>query len=136
MAKVIRRLIELFARLGIIGGHTKLVYTGELFSLNQLYSSGHWRTRSNLKKKYREIFGSLIKEYNPVKKNKFSLIIFYNSRHDPDNITGMEKMFTDVLKTEGVIIDDSKKYYKLYCVVPDSSLPKDTLNFYLIDNGN
>jgi hypothetical protein len=136
MAKAIKRLIALFSRLGLIKEYTKMVYTGELFSLNQLYSSGHWRTRANLKKKYREIFSEVIKSYNIELIEKFSMVIFYNSRHDPDNITGMEKMFTDVLKTEGVIIDDSKKYCKLYCVVPDSSLPKDTLNFYLINNDN
>jgi hypothetical protein len=136
MAEIIRRLIKLFGRLGIINGYTNLEYSGELFSLNDLYSSGHWRTRANLKKKYREIFSDLIQKYkmNPVK--TFSLVIFYNSRHDPDNITGMEKMFTDVLRSEEIITDDSKAYYKLYAVVPDLKLPKNTLNFYLIENGN
>jgi hypothetical protein len=136
MAEIIRRLIKLFGRLGIINGYTNLEYNGELFSLNDLYSSGHWRTRANLKKKYREIFSDLIQKYkmNPVK--TFSLVIFYNSRHDPDNITGMEKMFTDVLRSEEIITDDSKAYYKLYAVVPDLKLPKNTLNFYLIENGN
>lgn len=136
MAIVIKRLIKLFLRLGIIKSFVNLEYNGTLFSLNDLYSSGHWRTRANLKKKYREIFGELIRSYKLDSVDKFSLVIFYNSRHDADNITGMEKMFTDVLKAEGVITDDGKKYYKLYCVVPDDSLPMNTLNFYLINNGS
>ena len=135
MAKIIKRLIKLFIRLGIIKSYVNLEYDGSLFSLNDLYAAGHWRTRASLKKKYRKIFGELIQSYKLESLNKFSLVIFYNSRHDCDNITGMEKMFTDVLKTEGVIIDDGKKYYKLYCVVPDPSLPMNTLNFYLIRNG-
>lgn len=136
MAKIIRRLIRLFIRLGIIKKYINIVYDGELFSLNQLYSSGHFRTRATLKKKYKKIYTELLEDYSFEMANRFSLIIFYNSRHDPDNITGMAKMFVDVLQEEGRIINDTKNFYKLYAVVPDLELPKNTLHFYLIDHDN
>ena len=134
MDKILKKLIEDWKKDGTIKESLNMVYDGELFSLNDLYSSGHWRTRASLKKKYRKIFSDLIQEYKPEFRDKFSLIIFYNTRHDPGNITGMEKMFTDVLKTEGVIKDDSKRHYKLYAVVPDLELPQNTLNFILLNN--
>lgn len=137
MVGLVKKLIEDGIESGKIKSYKVLEYSGDLFSLNDLYSSGHWRTRSNLKKKYREIFSDLIDDCDVQNINgKFSLIIFYNSRHDPDNITGMEKMFTDVLNNKGVISNDSKSFYKMFCVVPDSTLPSNTLNFYLINNGD
>ena len=104
-------------------------YEGQGVSLNKFYSQGHWSTRNNIKNKYKPIISDLLKDNNVPKMDEFGLIIEYNSRHDPDNVTGMEKLFVDSMKENELIIDDHKKYYKFYCVVPNLELDNNTFIF-------
>ena len=134
--KTIRRFISLLKRLSQISDYNVITYSGKLFSLNDLYSSGHWRTRQNIKNKYKEIFMKVLDDHNVKPVENFSILIFYNSRHDPDNITGMEKILVDTMRSTGIIIDDTKKYYKFFGIVPDLQLKKNSLEIYLIDHGN
>lgn len=113
-------------------------YKGKGISLNDFYSSSHWRTRHNIKTKFKPLFKGLIREvleYKSIK--KFALVFEYNSRHDTDNVTGTEKLFVDALKEDksgdGWVIDDAKKYYKMYLVKPNEELEKNTFRFKLID---
>jgi hypothetical protein len=136
IATAIRRLIKILKSLGVIDSYQELTYQGEVFSLNQLYASGHWRTRQNLKVRFHDIFGKFIEENDLKFVDEFSIVIFYNTAHDVDNVTGMGKMFVDSLQEKGIVTKDDKRYYKLYCVVVDKKLPKNTLNIYLIKNGS
>lgn len=106
-----------------------ICYKGKGVSINQFYSQGHWTTRNNIKKEYKPIFEKMIEEKEVPKMNEFALLIRYNSRHDPDNVTGMEKIFVDSLKSMNVIEDDSKKFYKFYGVYPDLTLEPNTFIF-------
>lgn len=133
MRKFIIRLLRFFVRLNLIGRVISYTYQGEGLSLNKFYSQGHWRTRQNAKTEYREIFDKIIAASG--KKfffERFYMLIFYNSRHDVDNVIGMEKVFTDCLK--GVIIkNDGKVNYKGLMIFYDESLPKNTFEFVLLE---
>lgn len=106
-----------------------VLYEGQGVSLNKFYSQGHWSVRNNIKNKYKPIITLLLKEAKVPKMDEFGLVIEYNSRHDPDNVTGMEKLFVDSMKENGLIIDDHKKYYKFYCVTPNLELANNTFIF-------
>lgn len=106
-----------------------IVYEGKGVSINDFYSQGHWTKRNKIKKEYKPIFSKLINSSGIPEMDSFAIIIEYNSRHDPDNVTGIEKLFVDTLKDEGRIIDDSKKYYKFYGVTPNLELKSNTFIF-------
>jgi hypothetical protein len=124
-----------------------IVYSGRGVSLNKFYSQGHWSTRSNIKNTYRKVFTELLDNNKDIRwVDKYFLAIYYNSAHDPDNVIGMEKVFTDTLKQEkdkagniiykGYIQDDSKKYCRGVSIFPDEQLPKNTFKFVLYEYGN
>ena len=107
-------------------------YTGKGVSINDFYANSHWSNRNKLVNKYHKIFNALILESKIKKLNEFGIVIIYNSRHDPDNITGYEKLFTDCLKKMGIIVDDNKKHYKIFSVIPDESLEMNTIIFKVL----
>jgi hypothetical protein len=95
------------------------------FSLNDLYSSGHWRTRKNLKDKWGLVFKVAIKAAKVQAVEKYEIEIRYNNaRMDVSNAAGMLKIFEDTLRSEGLIKDDSPKYCKRVLMEYDSGLPK------------
>jgi len=108
----------------------KLEYKGRGVSLNKIYSQGHWSVRHKVTKEYETIFTDLL-EGNVDHMEKFSLWIFYNSGHDPDNVVGMEKLFTDCLKGK-YVHDDSKKYFRGFGIWPDETLERNTFQFYIL----
>ena len=122
-------------------------YIGKPFSLNDIYVSGNqkgafWK-RKNIKDKYSAIFRDLMEESEYlVPFNKFMLCIFYNSRHDVDNIVGMGKVFADTLRSDpkkgivGYVPNDNKKHYRLLTVVVDDSLELNEFDFMIIDITN
>ena len=120
----------------------EFVYEGAGVSFNQIYSQGTWYTRSSIKKKYRSIFNVLIESNKDLCWiDKYVIDLSYNSRHDPDNVVAMEKVFIDALKQEvsrdgkiikqGYIKDDSKKYCRGVILRPDEELPFNTFKFTL-----
>lgn len=134
MRKFIVRLLKIFSRLGFIGKIVSFKYEGEGLSLNKFYSQGHWRTRQNIKKEYKEIFDKVIEPaIGKVFLDNFYILIFYNSRHDCDNVIGMEKVFTDCLKDK-IIAGDSRVNYKGLMIFFDLTLPKNTFEFILIES--
>lgn len=141
---LVSRLLSLCKRLKIIKNVVTITYQGKGVSLNKFYSQGHWGTRSAIKKKFRKIFDELFVESKDlVWMDQFALVIYYNSRHDLDNVVGMEKVFMDALKREtdkqgrlirkGYVEDDNKKFYKGMVILPDTDLPTNTFEFHLID---
>lgn len=112
----------------------KVVYVGKGVSLNDYYTSGHWSKRANLKNKYKKIFTELLEKSEMEKVDKFSILVRYNSRHDVDNVTGLEKLFVDTLKGT-YIKEDDKKFYRGYMVFPDEQLKTNTFEFYIISHG-
>ena len=122
----------------------EVVYKGKGVSFNAIYSAGTWHTRSSLKNKYKKIFLDLLKENEDIHwMDKYVVDVSYNSRHDPDNVIAMEKVFIDTIKQkvdpegnveyDGFIRDDSKKYCKGIILRPDDSLTYDTFKFVLYE---
>lgn len=132
--KFIDRLVKILERVGVIEDSYSFRYEGRGVSLNQYYSQQHWTQRARIKKEYAKKAESFIDPVldSDVLLNEFMMIIRYNSKHDPDNVSGFEKVVMDRLKERGNIIDDSKKYYKLFCIIPDDSLKHNEFIFNLI----
>lgn len=122
-------------------------FRGQGVSFNAIYSSGTWYTRSRIKNQYKEIFGKLILADKDLRwMDKYVIDLSYNSKHDPDNVVAMEKIFIDTLRQErdkeknvtkkGYIYDDSKRFCKGVVLRPDESLPFNTFRFVLYEYGN
>ena len=133
MRKLIVRFIKLLVKIGVFGKIVSFTYTGPGISLNKFYAQGHWTDRQAIKSDLKIKFDKLLKPaFGKVFFDKFYLVIFYNSRHDVDNVVGMEKVFTDCLK--GTIVEnDNRVYYKGMLIFYDDTLPKNTFEFVLIE---
>lgn len=115
----------------------QIKYSGTGVSLNQFYAQGHWSARSNLKNKYKPIFQKALKEtIGDDSMDKFVIILEYNSRHDTDNIVGLEKIFTDAFKKDkdgnGWATEDSNKNFLFFGIKPVKKLPHDQFVFNVI----
>lgn len=115
--------------------HYKITYTGQIVSHNDIYGSNNWRVRKTIVDKYKKIFGYLFKEAKMPWFEQFGLVIHFNSKHDTDNISELGKLALDVFKEKrekGIIVqkghvhDDTKKHSRLFCIVPDETLPINT----------
>ncbi len=136
MRKIINGLIRSLLNSKVFGKNYKITYCGKGVSLNQYYTSGHWATRAKLKNKYKEIFLKLLDEADVVPMKKFVIIIFFNSRHDTNNVVGLEKIFSDTLKEQDYIIDDNKKLYRGLMIFPDENLENNTFEFNVLAYGD
>jgi len=132
MRKYFEQLLVVLKKKGEISGFKKVVYQGGIPSLNDLYGSKHWTSRHKDSVKYHETFTWLLRAGLglPKKKaSKFMVFIFFNSRHDTDNIVGIEKYFTDMLVNLGYVEGDNKKFFRSLVIVPDEKLKKNTVEF-------
>lgn len=132
---IIKRIIGILGRTGAISRIFNLKYSGEVFSLNDLYKQGHWSKRSNLKKKYANIFIKLAEESNLKFCNKFIIVVFFNTRHDTDNLVGFTKVFVDTMKNHGYAKDDDKRFYRGLCIFPDETLKPGEVQILILSNG-
>lgn len=133
MARVARRLLSLLFTLGLFNKHYKIIYDGEIISFNKLYSGGHWSKRSGMKVKYHQIFEVLLLEAKVKPMKEMFLAIFYNTRHDCDNIVLTGKFLMDTVKGK-YLPDDTSKYYRGIQIVHDPLLPKGRVELHLIGN--
>lgn len=134
MTKLVRRLLGLLFTLGIYTKHYKIVYDGEITSANVVWSGGHWKKRSDVKQKFEKIFTILLLQAKikpPLV--EFSLVVFYNTKHDCDNLSTIQKIFVDAMKGT-YVADDTSKFYKGTHTIFDSNIPKGTVEFHIIGN--
>lgn len=113
----------------------KVVYRGKGISLNQMYSS-HWRTKQGLVNGLAAIFEEQIEWQlgeNPEKLQELDLVVRYNSTFDIDNASATAKVFVDVLRRQGIIENDTPKFYKSYSIQVDEDLPRLTYIFELYE---
>lgn len=130
--KLVLRILLLLKRLNFIKNVYSVTYRGKIFSLNDLYRQGHWGVRKSLKNRYKSDFLALLQEGEVKFCNKFYVAIFYNTRHDPDNVIGVAKVLVDSMK-DIYIPDDNKKFYKGIMIFPDETLDKNTVEFLIIE---
>ena len=128
---IVQEMMSALIESGQADKTASILYKGKGFSLNELYSQGHWKKRSGLKNEYSFRFKALMREARLEFMDTFYLIVVYNSRLDVDNVSGMAKVFVDSLKNS-YIVEDTKKYYKGLMIFPDSTLEKDSVYFILM----
>jgi hypothetical protein len=119
----------------VVSGWAVVIYSGKIPSFNQMWAGMHWRARKKMADNYHLIFGSHLKTALKRKNGPataFSIYIFYNSRHDPDNIMAIEKLFVDTLVKEKYVVGDDKKHYKSLVICPDETLPKNIVEFNIV----
>lgn len=130
-----------------IKGSYTIRYEGQGVSTNAFYSGAGgrngWRMRSALKTKYSKIFTTLLNESDlPEWMDEYMVVVFYNSKQDPDNVVGgLLKIMLDNLKQErlkgtvikkGWVYDDSKAYLKGVASFPDTALPNNTFEIQIL----
>ena len=101
-------------------------------SLNKIYAGKHWAVRKKYKDDYKKICAEALCEYDSFVAEEFYFDISYNSRLDIDNGILVSKFLADTLVSEGIVKDDSPKYYKKVSIRYDQDLPKNTyiVNIY------
>lgn len=101
-------------------------------SLNKIYAGKHWAVRKKYKDDYKKICADALCEYDSFVAEEFYFDISYNSRLDIDNGILVSKFLADTLVSEGIVQDDSPKYYKKVSIRYDQDLPKNTyiVNIY------
>jgi hypothetical protein len=131
MSKVIRRLLRLLFTLGVYNKHFVITYTGEVSSMNKIWSSPHWGTRSGIKNKYSKIFSTLMLEEEVKPMQEMVIVLFYQSRVDVDNAIVGCKILADSIKGS-YLPDDSNKFYKGLFMIHDPALAKNTYEYHLV----
>ena len=132
---MIMRFVNVLRRIGVLKNVYTISYQGQGVSLNQFYSGGHWSIRNKLKTKYHAIFKELLDASDVKKVNQCSLLMFFNSRHDVDNVVGLEKLFMDTIKGE-YLKEDDKRFYKGLMIFHDDKLPTNTFEFIILEHGS
>jgi len=108
--------------------------TQRLFSLNQLYSGGHWSKRHKLKQHWNRIFLTyILAEMKGYKYDTFEIHVRYKGYLDVDNVSAAVKMFIDAMKDSKKITDDSPTYFKKLTIKYDSTLKKNETIFTIRD---
>jgi Holliday junction resolvase RusA-like endonuclease len=62
---------------------------------------------------------------------EFSLVTFYNTRHDCDNLSMIAKVLVDCMK-DRYVVDDTNSVYKSTHTIFDPKLPRGVVEFHLI----
>jgi len=111
---------------------------GEVLSSNKFYAGFRGTQqvnpdaiRSALKNKYAKKFRILLTECKAIWLDEFSLVVYYNTLHDCDNIQLMSKICVDTMK-KVYIKNDGFNIYKSFHVIKDKSLPKGTIEFNFV----
>ena len=101
-------------------------------SLNKIYAGKHWAVRKKYKDDYKKICADALCEYDSFVAEEFYFDISYNSRLDIDNGILVSKFLADTLVSEGIVQDDSPKYYTKVSIRYEPDLPKNTyiVNIY------
>jgi hypothetical protein len=95
-------------------------------SLNKIYAGKHWAVRKKYKDDYKKECQKELAKLDSFRCDSFRLLITYNSRMDIDNGILVSKFLADTLVSEGIVADDSPKYYDKVTIIYDSTVPKNT----------
>ena len=103
-------------------------YEGVITSLND-YKSLHWRKLNPIYKRVKTNFTWLIRAQKPKPLKWIEVRVYHNTNYDLDNLVGVVKPFVDVLRKEGVIKDDTKRYWDYLSVQYAPQLEKGKIKF-------
>jgi len=91
-------------------------------SLNRWYAGSHWSARHKTKQELQGMILAALMRTPGVKFTTFRVHYRYNNKFDCDNTITAIKIFVDTMKTAGIILDDSPKYFKGLCIEYDKGL--------------
>jgi hypothetical protein len=94
-----------------------------------LHSRWGWYKHSQY---FRREFIDLLDATIKYKVKAFELEVRYRTGHDVDNIAPFSKFFVDAYRELEFVTNDTKDIYKSLKIVPDSELPKKTIQFTII----
>lgn len=103
-------------------------YEGVITSLND-YKSLHWRKLNPIYKQVKNNFTWLIRAKKPKPLEWIEVRVYHNTNYDLDNLVGVVKPFVDVLRKEGIIKDDTKRYWDYLSVQYAPQLKKGIIKF-------
>lgn len=103
-------------------------YDGVITSLND-YKSLHWRKLNPIYKQVKTNFTWLIRSKRPKPLQWMELRVYHNTNYDLDNLVGVVKPFVDVLRKEGVIKDDTKRYWDYLSIEYAPQMEKGKIKF-------
>jgi|TARA_B110000908_G_scaffold41321_1_gene50204 hypothetical protein len=95
-------------------------------SLNMIYAGKHWAVRKKYKDDYKKECQKQLAKLDDFKCDSFQFFITYNSRMDIDNGILVSKFLADTLVSEGIVTDDSPKYYNKVVISYDNTIEKNT----------
>lgn len=103
-------------------------YDGVITSLND-YKSMHWRKLHPIYKEVKKNFTWLVRAERPEAMQWIELRVYHNTNYDLDNLVGVVKPFVDVLRKEGVLKDDTKRYWDYLSIQYAPQLEKGNIKF-------
>ena len=89
----------------------KIKFSGRGISTNEAYSKGY-RNRHGKGVLLKTQFASLLRSHRDMFFDKFEVIVTYNGRFDIDNTVATIKVFIDVMRSEGIVTNDTKEFFK------------------------
>ena len=106
-------------------------WEGKHIGWNTLYSTPHWTIRNKKVKEWHTFFKKMILKGQPPI-GQYKLLLEYNSRLDPTNVTLMPKLLEDTLQEAGIITNDTKEVCRELKVVPKEDMPKKSYKITII----
>ena len=103
-----------------------IVYSGPVMGLNEMKAKAWYASKAKVDRLKMELL-ILCKNTKLPYMEAIELSIFYNSRHDVDNIAPMSKFFVDTIVNIGKLPNDTKKYFKKVSYQYDPVLPVNTI---------
>ena len=105
-----------------------ILHTGLIISLNE-YKSLSWLKLKKLVDVLKLQLQVLIQRAKLPKLKYIEIRIFFNSRHDIDNVVGTSKVFVDCLRAQRVVPDDTKGFFDYMSIAFDPKMKKKTILF-------
>lgn len=95
-------------------------------SLNAYYSGGHWTKRKKAKDMNLNHIVSEFEQFDGFTADEFEIHLMYNGRYDCDNAIIAVKFLSDAIVHQGIVADDSKKFFKRLSITVNPELKSDT----------
>jgi Holliday junction resolvase RusA-like endonuclease len=106
----------------------EIPYSGVVVSLNQ-YKSLHWRKLKLLIDGFKMQIKAPLRKANVKPLAWMELTVYHNTRYDMDNVVGVVKPFVDMLRKQGILDDDTRRYWDNLRITYSPDIKKNTLIF-------
>lgn len=111
-------------------GTWTIQYEGKIVSLNDYKSKG-WRDLKRMIDSVKWESISLIRKAQIPPLKYMELRVFHNTKFDMDNLAGLIKPFVDCLRSEKVLVDDTKQQWDYLSIQYSPKLKKNCVQFQI-----